>query len=68
MTGIGSYFYIVWAVWLRRCLNDEQDKYMLKWPSVWFSLPEVIPRADAQKINANRNGYMNGSNGHAKEH
>lgn len=42
MTGIGSYFYLVWGIWLRHCLNERQDKYFLSWPS-WFSLPEVIP-------------------------
>lgn len=42
MTGFGSYFYIVWAVWLRHCLNERQDEYVLNWPS-YFSLPEVIP-------------------------
>ncbi|PQE25566.1 alkaline ceramidase protein [Rutstroemia sp. NJR-2017a BBW] len=42
MTGIGSYFYLVWGIWLRHCLNERQDTYFLNWPS-WVSLPEVVP-------------------------
>ena len=41
MTGIGSYFYIVWAIWLRMCLNEDQDTYKLNWPHLW-SIPEVV--------------------------
>lgn len=66
MTGIGSYFYIVWAIWLRLCLNEKQDEYMLNWPSLWFSLPEVVPIATIEKKTgrAVSNGQLNG---HAKE-
>jgi dihydroceramidase len=66
MTGIGSYFYIVWAIWLRLCLNEKQDEYMLNWPSLLFSLPEVVPIASVEKKNgkAVSNG---GLNGHTKE-
>jgi len=69
MTGIGSYFYIVWAIWLRLCLNDKQDEYMLNWPSLWFSLPEVVPIASVEKKTGRKvsNGQLNGSTGHAKE-
>ena len=70
MTGIGSYFYLVWAIWLRHCLNERQDEYVLSWPSKFFSLPEVVPRSNAAKANGNsktRNGHTNGhTNGHAK--
>jgi len=71
MTGIGSYFYIVWAIWLRHCLNERQDEYVLKWPSL-FSLPEVIPLQEAEKSNAYKKsrGYANGNehtNGCAKK-
>lgn len=41
MTGIGAYFYIVWGIWLRHCLNGRQDEYTLRWPRA-FSLPEVV--------------------------
>lgn len=33
MTGTGAYFYLVWGVWLRHCLNQKQDEYDLYWPS-----------------------------------
>jgi len=66
MTGIGSYFYIVWAIWLRYCLNDKQDKYMLYWTRVW-KLPEVVPISEVMQAAGNRSsrklkpsGYVNG--------
>jgi len=69
MTGVGSYFYIVWAIWLRHCLNERQDEYVLKWPSIFY-LPEVVPLSEAEKSAMYRksvNGYTNGyTNGHAK--
>lgn len=58
MTGVGSYFYITWAIWLRHCLNERQDEYVLNWPSYFFSLPEVIPRDDVKKGSKK---YMNGN-------
>jgi dihydroceramidase len=63
MTGFGSYFYIVWAVWLRHCLNERQDEYALKWPSIFFSIPEVVPLSEYP-----RGDRLSGSftNGHAK--
>jgi dihydroceramidase len=66
MTGIGSYFYIVWAIWLRLCLSEKQDEYVLNWPSLWFSLPEVVPIASVEKSSGKTvsNGLLNG---HAKE-
>ena len=68
MTGIGSYFYIVWAIWLRHCLNERQDEYVLKWPSMLWSIPEVVPRLEAEKSSSYReslNGYTTGTtNGH----
>lgn len=41
MTGTGAYFYIVWGIWLRHCLNYRHDKYELYWPD-WFTMPEVV--------------------------
>lgn len=38
---LGAYFYIVWGIWLRHCLNGREDEYELVWPSVWFSLPRI---------------------------
>ena len=66
MTGIGSYFYIVWAVWLRHCLNERQDEYVLNWPSIW-SLPEVVPLQDAEKSARYRKSVNGYTNGHAKK-
>jgi dihydroceramidase len=45
MTGIGSYYYIVWAIWLRICLNGAQDTFMLNWKH-WWNIPEVVLIAD----------------------
>ncbi len=66
MTGIGSYFYIVWAIWLRHCLNERQDEYVLNWPSKLFSIPEVVPISVVEKSSNYRNsgnGQVNGANG-----
>lgn len=60
MTGTGAYFYIVWGIWLRHCLNYKQDDYMLFWPA-WHTLPVVV-----KKPKSGANGHANGSaNGHA---
>lgn len=42
MTGIGAYISLVWGIWLRHCLNERQDEYELRWPSVFSSLPEIV--------------------------
>lgn len=69
MTGIGCYFYLVWAVYLRHCLNERQDEFVLRWPS-YFSFPEVVPHSVAEKSNSfwrASNGHWNGhSNGHVR--
>lgn len=31
---------MVWRIWIHRCLDGEEDKFRLHWPSV-FHLPEV---------------------------
>ena len=46
MTGTGAYFYLIWGIWLRHCLNGRQDEYDLSWPRFW-SLPEVVSRKSA---------------------
>jgi len=72
MTGTGAYFYLVWGIWLRHCLNERQDEYELSWPSI-FSLPDIVPSKSlqARQGNAKSNGYGKGrskkSNGHAKK-
>ncbi|KAG9239458.1 alkaline ceramidase [Amylocarpus encephaloides] len=57
MTGIGAYFYLVWGIWLRHCLNERQDEYELGWPG-YFSVPEVIPRSHTS--NGRHTGKANG--------
>jgi dihydroceramidase len=65
MTGIGSYFYIVWAIWLRHCLNERQDEYILNWPGI-FTLPEVIPISELKSSKVNESVGTGYANGHAK--
>ncbi|KAL8841710.1 MAG: hypothetical protein Q9176_003105 [Flavoplaca citrina] len=48
LTGIGAYYYLVWGIWLRHCLNGRQDEYSLTWRSV-LNLPEIV-----------RSNYSNG--------
>lgn len=71
MTGIGSYFYIVWALYLRHVLQGQQDEYVLSWPSV-FNFPEVVPLEVAEKkkgLKTPVNGHANGhTNGYTKGH
>ncbi|KAK3696545.1 alkaline ceramidase ydc1 [Vermiconidia calcicola] len=47
MTGTGAYFYIVWGIWLRVCLNGQQDDFEMVWPSFLTSLPRVERRVVA---------------------
>ncbi|KAF2471995.1 alkaline ceramidase-like protein [Lindgomyces ingoldianus] len=55
MTGVGAYFYIVWGIWLRHCLNYRQDDYELVWPRL-TSMPVVVKHRTRHA-----NGYHNGS-------
>ena len=55
MTGIGAYFYIVWGIWLRHCLNYRQDDYQLVWPHL-ASMPVVVKQHKPYE-----NGHRNGS-------
>ncbi|KAH7017919.1 ceramidase [Ilyonectria destructans] len=41
MTGLGAYYYITWGIWLRRCLTGHDDEYVLHWPRLFTSIPEV---------------------------
>ncbi|EKD16007.1 alkaline ceramidase [Drepanopeziza brunnea f. sp. 'multigermtubi' MB_m1] len=64
MTGVGAYYYIVWAIWLRHCLNERKDEFVLNWPSIW-SIPEVTSCSTAEKSNGWSNGYYSSyTNGH----
>ncbi|KAI1265265.1 alkaline dihydroceramidase [Xylariaceae sp. FL1019] len=38
MTGIGAYFYIVWRIWIHRCLDGDEATFELRWTSI-LSLP-----------------------------
>lgn len=42
-TGLGAYYFIMWQVWLRRCLDADEDQFMLQWPSLFTSVPRVVP-------------------------
>ncbi|KAK8083017.1 alkaline phytoceramidase, partial [Apiospora saccharicola] len=53
MTGIGAYYYISWRVWIHRCLDGDEDKFQLKWPSIW-RLPEVIAIQELQNGTASK--------------
>jgi len=54
MTGIGAYFYIIWGIWLRHCLNGKQDQFDLVWPRLVTSIPLVVRRS------SHENGAANG--------
>ena len=61
MTGLGGYCYIVWAIWLRHCLNGRQDEYKLHWPRL-TTMPVVV------KTRNTGNEHANGeTNGHSKK-
>ncbi len=59
MTGVGAYYYIVWGIWLRHCLNYRQDEYELNWPNLW-TMAEVVKRRKPI-ANGHTNGHANGS-------
>ncbi|XWW93252.1 hypothetical protein V2A60_001184 [Cordyceps javanica] len=40
LTGL-AYYYIVWGIWLRRCLAAQDTEYELHWPAMLTSIPEV---------------------------
>jgi hypothetical protein len=55
----GAYFYIVWGIWLRHCLNGRQDEYKLVWPSM-FTLPEVDKIDKSEERQSIIDGIQNG--------
>lgn len=61
MTGYGAYFYIVWGIWLRHCLNGRQDQYEMKWPNLLTSIPEVVRKERLTEING-ANGSLKKAN------
>ncbi|KAG7143510.1 Alkaline ceramidase 3 like protein [Verticillium longisporum] len=42
MTGLGGYYYIVWGIWLRRCLGGRENEYKLLWQGHLLSVPQVV--------------------------
>jgi dihydroceramidase len=58
MTGTGAYFYIVWGIWLRHCLNGRQDEYELHWPSLLTSFPSIV-KTNKKSAKANGNKKSN---------
>lgn len=56
MTGIGSYYYIVWTIWLRICLGEGQDSYKLNWKHLW-SIPTVVPIEKKAMSSRDGNSY-----------
>lgn len=36
-----AYYYITWGIWLRRCLEGHEYEYVLHWPRLFTSVPEV---------------------------
>jgi hypothetical protein len=68
MTGLGAYFYIVWGIWLRHCLEGRSDEFELVWPSLWTSVPEVVRRRPSSSRSGTAaatvpNGKAAGTNG-----
>jgi dihydroceramidase len=33
---------MTWGIWLRRCLNEQQDEFELYWPSLFTSFPVIV--------------------------
>jgi len=56
MTGLGAYFYVIWGIWLRHCLNGEQDQFELVWPRLITSIPLVVRKSFASHENGIANG------------
>lgn len=42
--GQGAYYFIIWRVWLIRCLDAGEPNFHLRWPSTFTSVPQVVPR------------------------
>ena len=61
MTGIGAYYYLVWGIWLRHCLNYRQDEYKLVWPRI-TTMPTIVKQRKPV-MNGSASEYQNGSAG-----
>lgn len=51
------------GIWLRHCLNGDQDKFDLIWPSL-FSLPDIRRK---KALEMNGNGRARGRNGEVRK-
>lgn len=51
---------------MRHCLDGEQDEYDLKWPSFFFSLPEIVRKTPAAKSKAKTKAIANGDSKKAR--
>lgn len=67
-TGLGAYYWLNWRIWLETCLDGREGEFMLSWPSVFTSVPRIVPRpgyVGRAKTNGYSNGHANGK-GHAE--
>lgn len=44
MTGVAAYINLVWNIWMRYALYGRRDEVELVWPSMVFSIPEVVKK------------------------
>ena len=44
LTGVGAYYYVVWGIWLRVCIDGRRGEFELVWPRTWTSVPCVVRR------------------------
>lgn len=65
-TGLGAYYFIIWRVWLTRCLDGSERDFMLDWPSPFTSVPKVVPRPGSARKTVG-NEHANGVNGSSKK-
>lgn len=59
-TGLGAYYFIIWRVWLERCLDGGEVDFVLHWPSALTSVPRIRPRRILAAGKAYGNGHANG--------
>ena len=57
LTGIGAYYQLQYGIYLRRCLDGQQNEYKLDWPSL-LSFPDVRRWAPGERAL-----YLSAANG-----
>ncbi|KAL1888623.1 alkaline ceramidase ydc1 [Sporothrix stenoceras] len=50
-TGLGSYYFIMWRMWLHTCLDGKEDEFALQWTNALTSIPRVVPVSDLERAN-----------------